>query len=86
AGIKAYADMIRESGSPSARIFAKDIVEWAAGEEDYEQCTILKSSRSLGAYMRERTNILATIAGVEAVGKYGNAEAYRAKKMPTPKE
>lgn len=78
-GIKAYGDELRKSFAKERRFTARDISEWCQGEEEYEECAILKNPRMLGAYMKDRANQIATIAGIVSAGKYANAATYRVK-------
>lgn len=72
----------------SHRFSAAEIAEWAKANEDYQDCTVLINSRSLGKYMTSNKNLLATIAGIQPAGSYANRQVYVAfdPKSESPKD
>lgn len=59
-----------------ARFMAKDISEWANREEDFNHIHTLTNSRTLGKFLRNNPNLLATVAGITEFGTKSNAITY----------
>jgi hypothetical protein len=74
-GISAYIQQLKAPFPP--RFFAADIVEWIAGEEEFETNDILSNARKLGRYMSEHGQILAGALGIHFNGMYNNRVAYK---------
>jgi hypothetical protein len=60
---------------------ASDILAWTEGQDEYKDCQILSSSRMLGRYLKDNTNMIASIAGVAAAGIRANKETYKVKPL-----
>lgn len=75
-GLKTFCDDWA-SHSINNKFGAKEIVEWATGEEDFQDCKILQSSRSLGKYIQTNKNLLSTVCGLQEYGTLMNRTMYR---------
>lgn len=75
-GIIAYASEMVRNGEAGKRFSAADISDWAKMEDEYSQCIQLTNSRSLGRYIQSHKQMLATVAGLKEMGKYGNRDTY----------
>jgi hypothetical protein len=60
----------------SKRFTSKDISEWMLDQSDYANVGLLTNSRSLGHFMINNPNLLATVAGITASTPKNNAKAY----------
>ena len=78
-GLKTFAEEW-SAGKGDRIFFAKEISEWAEGNEDFERCNTLTNSRSLGNYLKKNSNKVATITGIKNAGTKANALTYRVEK------
>lgn len=58
------------------RFSCKNIVEWMGEQDEYAKNNMLTNSRSLGRYMKNNPNLLATVAGISEAGSQSNATVY----------
>lgn len=74
-GLKDFSEYWFGACGPK-KFTTKNVVDWAMGEEDYEKCTILNNTRSLGKYISSNKNTIAEITGLEPAGTQNNRQLY----------
>jgi hypothetical protein len=78
-GLVAFAEEWRMLHGPNnyKRLFtAQTIADWASGQEEYSECTVLRNSRRLGHHMQKNRNTLSQVAGIVQKGTLANRAAY----------
>ena len=76
-GLKEFAGgWLASQGATVKRFTARTIAEWAACDEEYEQCYNLTNSRALGQYLKSHANSVASATGIMESGSVSNATAY----------
>jgi len=78
-GIKEWIEDVKRQFKDTIyrqKFTASDIVAWAEDEEDFKQCQILQSSRSLGRYLQSHKQALSSVLGFVPTGKFANKETY----------
>lgn len=79
-GLSHYAEHIKHkypSKWQNFRFPVAEITSWAQGDDDYKECTILQSSRTLARYMNQNKHTIATTANIVPCGVTGNKQMYK---------
>lgn len=88
-GLCVWADMIRDSMTSKERarryFTTQDMSQWFESEDEWDKNTILINPRRLAAYIKEKKNTIAQIAGVASTGfKHANREVYQVHDVDDP--
>jgi hypothetical protein len=79
--LKKFAQTVVETYGPndkSKKFTARRIAEWAEEEEEFKGLDFITNPRKLGKFMKQNTNLLATVCGITEHGTETNATAYYA--------
>ena len=76
-GIKAYTEYAGRYLKADKFHTAGDIVEWAAGQEDFEKCEMLTNGRRLGRYLQTHKSLVASSLGLVDKGQRNNRQVYQ---------
>lgn len=76
-GLKEYVEILIRSGRSGASFSAKDVVEWASGNQDYEDCGMLLNSRKLGIYIANSKHMVSKVAGIIEGNKVANRTMFK---------
>jgi len=75
--VTANYSQLSQPGASSDRFDAKQLTEFAQGEESFMETDYLTNTRKLGRYLTERHQALWRVLNVKAVGTYANRMTYR---------
>lgn len=79
-GLKAYVEEFKDKHPTQwhkYRFPASNVSEWAEDNDEFAECKLLQSGRTLGRYLHSNKHTVSTVAGIVPAGMLNGKQQYR---------